>query len=105
MRNLIGSMPEDGSPAYLELVRRQTAIGIPASTSYNAREQLLRDGVGRTWVADRPKPTKRPPKSTTIDPVPIAEPRQLLAPVIVATPVGMPPTPRPRNKPPSWRFW
>lgn len=64
MKDFIGSMPEDGSPEYRELVRRQTAVGIPASTPFGAREILLREGVGRHYVSDRPTPTKRPRMST-----------------------------------------
>lgn len=121
MKEFFGSMPDEGSPEYRELVRRQTAVGIPANTPHLTREILLRDGVGRFWVADRPAPVKRPRKSMLsnpvpydpapsivaqpIDGVPTAKPRHLLAPVIVATPVGMPPAPRPRLKPPIWRFW
>lgn len=103
MKEFIGSMPQDASPEYFELVRRQTAVGIPVSTPYAAREFLLRDGVGRHYVSDRPTPTKRPRKSI------LSNPTHYEPPAIVATPTSAPPVPRLRHMPPPakrwWQIW
>jgi hypothetical protein len=100
MTTVFSAFPAEGTEQYAELVRRQTAVGIPDVPTCE-RERLFREGIGSHWVRDRQPSTPRPRRSTAARPV---------APAITITAVAALPTPRPRHVTPPvrkrwWQFW
>jgi len=72
MKEFIGQLPAEGTPEYAELVRRQTAVGIPATTPASTRGTLLKDeGLGRFYIPDRKPVAARPRKATPRGQTPI----------------------------------
>lgn len=69
MKEQISQFPAEGTPAYVELVRRQNVL---CRGPAGDREALLRAGVGREYVPDPPTPVPRP--RYTADGVAIVEP-------------------------------
>ena len=105
MTTVFSTFPEEGTPQFAEMARRQNVVLGVSALPTRERERLFRDErLGVTWLPDR-KPKVSRPRTAAMLANPIA-----YEPSILVKPVATPPTPRPRHTPSParkrwWQFW